>query len=362
MTAPFRFLGLAAMAWVGVRAASLGMFPGATALDPPSDPSTMSRAPLAQSQLVQPYDGVMTPPMNYSYFPAGYQPAPYPMPPVPYGYQPRIQPIYLAAPSPAPVRTNGWDAVMPLPQPLAYAEIDHGSWPVPTGVGAQAAPKMTFPASAAPPRFDRWQFSTWAMMRRGATGTSLANGGTLGGSQGGARLTYRFNDHLGVAARFSSALGGRRGAEAALGVRWQPLASVPVALNVERRQKLGRFGGRSDFAAFAEGGLYQRPITGKLKLDGYAQAGIVGMKSRDWFADGAVSVSHPIWNRFSGGVGVWAGGQRDAGLGAIYRVDAGPRLSVDLYRGTRLHLDYRQRLVGNALPGSGPTVTFAGDF
>jgi hypothetical protein len=28
----------------------------------------------------------------------------------------------------------------------------------------------------------------------------------------------------------------------------------------------------------------------------------------------------------------------------------------------RVHLDYRQKLAGNAQPGSGPAVTLAGDF
>ena len=28
----------------------------------------------------------------------------------------------------------------------------------------------------------------------------------------------------------------------------------------------------------------------------------------------------------------------------------------------KVHLDYRQRLAGNAEPGSGPAVTLAGDF
>lgn len=89
---------------------------------------------------------------------------------------------------------------------------------------------------------------------------------------------------------------------------------------------------------------------------------MVGAKNRDWFADGSVAVSHPIWNRISGGFGVWAGGQADPAFGALYRVDAGPRLSYDVLRGTRMHLDYRQRLTGNALPASGPTLTIASDF
>ena len=49
-------------------------------------------------------------------------------------------------------------------------------------------------------------------------------------------------------------------------------------------------------------------------------------------------------------------------------VDAGaPAVVVmggtnDVLRGTRMHLDYRQRLTGNALPASGPTLTIASDF
>jgi hypothetical protein len=31
-------------------------------------------------------------------------------------------------------------------------------------------------------------------------------------------------------------------------------------------------------------------------------------------------------------------------------------------RNVRVHFDWRQRLAGNALPGSGPAVTLAGDF
>ena len=36
MSAPIRFIGLALFAWAGVRAASLGLLPGMTALVPPA--------------------------------------------------------------------------------------------------------------------------------------------------------------------------------------------------------------------------------------------------------------------------------------------------------------------------------------
>jgi hypothetical protein len=43
-------------------------------------------------------------------------------------------------------------------------------------------------------------------------------------------------------------------------------------------------------------------------------------------------------------------------------VDAGPRVTMQVRRNIRVHFDYRQRLAGNARPGSGPVVTLAGDF
>jgi hypothetical protein len=46
----------------------------------------------------------------------------------------------------------------------------------------------------------------------------------------------------------------------------------------------------------------------------------------------------------------------------LYRVDAGPRLSMKVRSNMRVHLDWRQRLAGNAEPRSGPAVTLAADF
>jgi hypothetical protein len=68
-------------------------------------------------------------------------------------------------------------------------------------------------------------------------------------------------------------------------------------------------------------------------------------------------VTRPLFRNVSAGLGLWAGGQT-----GLYRVDAGPRLTLDVGRGMRMHLDYRQRLAGDALPASGPALTVAGDF
>jgi len=108
---------------------------------------------------------------------------------------------------------------------------------------------------------------------------------------------------------------------------------------------------------FAEGGLYQKPVFGLATLDLYAQGGVVGLKSRDLFFDGGATFTRPLWKNWSAGLGVWGGVQP-----GLYRVDAGPRLTMDVGRGIRLHADYRQRLAGEASPSSGPALTIAGDF
>jgi hypothetical protein len=210
----------------------------------------------------------------------------------------------------------------------------------------------------ADPRLDRVQLSSWALLRGAPSPGALATGGTLGGSQAGARLTYAVNRWVAASLRTTSPVGGTRGAEVAGGVRFTPLRSVPVAVTIERRQSISPHGGgRSAFAIFAEGGLYRRPLPWKFTLDAYLQAGIVGIHSRDYFADGSLAFTRPVWGRFSAGFGVWGGVQP-----GVYRVDAGPRVSVRVRDNIYAHADWRQRIAGTAQPSSGPALTLAADF
>ncbi len=231
--------------------------------------------------------------------------------------------------------------------------------------GSFVSTPQSMPAAPVPPidphKLDRLQLSSWALLRNQQTGTagsrSLASGGQLGASQGGVRLIYNIDRRIGVAARFSSEV-GRRGGEAALGIRVRPLVSVPVWITAERRQAVGKYGGgRSDFALFMEGGLYQQPLPWDFALDGYLQGGVVGLKTRDLFIDGAVTVSRPVYRQFSAGFGIWGGAQP-----GLYRVDAGPRITMRVRNNLKVHVDRRQKLTGNARPGSGPVLTLAGDF
>jgi hypothetical protein len=220
-----------------------------------------------------------------------------------------------------------------------------------------ARPGSPAPATDAP----RWSFSAWSFLRRGDS-AALAAGGMLGGSQAGARIAYRLNRNpsrpLALSARLTSPVPRTAGAEAALGLDWQPLRRLPLHLLAERRQRLGREG-RSAFGLTFYGGVSDAPL-GALRIDGYAQAGVVGARSRDRFADGALRISLPLGRRARLGAGAWAATQP-----GIARVDLGPQASLRLPlagRNVSVVADWRQRLAGNARPGSGPTLTIATDF
>ena len=159
---------------------------------------------------------------------------------------------------------------------------------------------IVFPLGPAPaPRsLGRWSLSAWAFVRQGDS-AALAAGGILGGSQAGARLSYRLNRDLdrplALSVRLSAPLRRAAGAEAALGVDWKPARRLPLHLLGERRQKLGREG-RSAFAATIYGGVDDARL-GPFRIDGYGQAGMVGIRSRDPFADGSLRLSLPLGGR-----------------------------------------------------------------
>lgn len=219
-------------------------------------------------------------------------------------------------------------------------------------------PVLLRPAPASSP----WSASAWLFLREGGGG-QLATGGQLGGAQAGARVTWRIDDarRLAVFGRVSGPL-RQRGFEAAAGIEWRPLGELPVRLAVERRIALER-GGRDAFAAYAFGGVDAIRLGG-LRLDAYGQAGAVGARSRDLFADGSVRIGREL--ALSGRTGVTLGaGAWGAAQPGVARLDVGPQAVVrfpagDL--GLALAIDWRLRVAGQARPGSGPTVTLGVDF
>ncbi|HZF95031.1 MAG TPA: hypothetical protein VEZ20_09185 [Allosphingosinicella sp.] len=214
-------------------------------------------------------------------------------------------------------------------------------------------------ATVTPERPGRWSGSAWLLLRRDE-GPALAQGGTLGGSQAGLRIGYRLNRDrdrpLSIAARLYAPAGDRRAAEAALGLEWRPLARLPVSLVAERREALGPRG-RSAFAVGGHGGVSGTRLAGGFRLDAYGQAGVVGTRSRELYADGAARVTIP-----AGGLDVGAGISGGAQPGAS-RLDVGPIVSLLLPSARlRVSAEWRFRIAGDARPDSGPALTVGTDF
>jgi len=236
------------------------------------------------------------------------------------------------------------------PTPAPHAGGSPG--PAPTPQAVALAPPLQMAASPS-----RWSASAWLLIRDESGGGTLAPGGTLGGSQAGARLTYRLGGGFALSARAYVPLRAMAGAEAAAGLDWRPVRTLPLNLLAERRQRLGREG-RNAFALTLYGGA-SRDLAPRLRLDAYGQAGVVGLRARDVFADGAVRLT-----RRAGPVEIGAGAWGAAQPGAA-RLDAGPSLSWRLPvpdSNLRLQADWRFRVADDAAPRSGPALTLAADF
>ncbi len=207
---------------------------------------------------------------------------------------------------------------------------------------------------------NRFSGSAWALMR-GDGAPPLASGGQLGGSQIGMRVFYTPGPAaLAITARISAPLSQPTGREAAIGVA---LRGRSVGIIAEQRIALDK-GGRDAPAVFAYGGVYDVKLPAGLKLDGYAQAGVVGVKSPAAFVDGAVRVERTVLKTettsLSIGAGAWGGAQP-----GVSRIDVGPQIVARIAvadTNLRVSAEWRQRVTGTAAPASGPSVTVGFDF
>ena len=151
-----------------------------------------------------------------------------------------------------------------------------------------------------------------------------------------------------------------RGAEAALGLEWQP-SRAPLRLVIERRAGLdGTTGG---FGAGLVGGT-DGEIAPGFHLESYGQAGAIRRERLEPYADGAARLTRRVGGagplRLAVGAGLWGAAQRDA-----TRLDVGPSVTLGVPirgRSVRMALDWRQRVAGDARPGSGLALTLGGDF
>lgn len=221
-----------------------------------------------------------------------------------------------------------------------------------------------WPARAGDIMGGEWSGSAWLAPRQGGITDASPAGPTLGGSQAGGRIALQLDQaghwegygRIVTAGRLVSA------AEAAVGVAWQPRASLPLRLAVERRQRIVGDNGRSALSAYVVGGVSDAALPAGWRLDGYGAAGVVGAHRRDGFAEASLRVTRPLVSlgalHLSGGAGGWAAAQP-----GVSRIDVGPTISARIdHVGPRLSLDWRQRITGNAAPDSGAALTIAADF
>lgn len=212
-----------------------------------------------------------------------------------------------------------------------------------------------------------WSLGGWVYLRDGAMAApgGIAAASQLGGSQAGLRLGFGFGDTGRLRAYGRATIAVRRLAqrELALGLAFAPLAHWPVDVAVEQRVAVGREG-RTALAAMVSGGVGDVALPHGFRLEAYGQAGVVGARQRDGFADGAVVIDHRLGPDETSPLrlGALAAGAVQPGAA---RVDVGPRLTLrlpEVGEGSRIALDWRQRVAGDARPSSGLALTLASDF
>lgn len=225
---------------------------------------------------------------------------------------------------------------------------------VPPGTLRRPATPAALPEAAQP---SRWSASAWFVTRRGAS----TGGPLLGGDQAGLRVAYHpGSGRIALFARLTAPLAGR-GSEAAAGIEWRP-STAPVRIVAEYRAGLDGTPGGPAVGVVA--GVYAVPLPLDFSLEAYGQAGAVARTRIDPFADGALRVTRQVAasgrTRLDIGAGAWGAAQRGTA-----RLDIGPSAVASLPVGEsalRLAIDWRERVAGDARPGSGPALSLGADF
>lgn len=271
------------------------------------------------------------------------------------------------APAPVPVRAAVGHNLLLLAG-LAQMEV-----PPALLAYLQPAPDRPQVAAAAPARvanraLSRWSADGWVMLRQGGSGPLLSGQPSYGRSQAGAVVRYRLAPQSALQPqaylRGALALSGVRDREMAAGLSARPLARVPLRLLAELRVADTATGAKLRPAALVVSELPVMPLPLGARAEGYLQAGYVGGDIATGFVDGQARVDRPLARvqgaELSAGAALWGGAQKGAA-----RVDIGPTASLAFRIGdtrSRLALDYRFRVAGDAQPASGPALTLSAGF
>lgn len=233
-------------------------------------------------------------------------------------------------------------------------------------------PALPLPVTAPP---GRWSLDGWAFWRQGSSAAPVSQGRVpvYGASQAGAVLQYRIAPASGhdprLYARAYRALVTLGENEIAAGASLRPLARLPVRVAGEVRYTDAAAFSTFRPAAYAVTELAPLRLPFGAQGEVYAQGGWVGGPGSTAFADAQASVTRSLpvvahltdeRLRLSLGAGAWGGAQKGA-----QRADIGPTLRLDTRIGkvpTRIAVDWRLRVAGDAAPGSGVAVTVSAGF
>lgn len=253
-------------------------------------------------------------------------------------------------------------ARLELPPALAQHFARHSA------PGLRAAPAHPPVVAAARAAQSRWSRDGWLLLRRDTTTPVTSGRGSYGRSQLGAVLRYRLapasGHHPAAYLRASGALAGARENEVALGLAARPVPRLPLAVAAELR--VAHAPGRTSLrpVAYAVSELPPMQLPGGFVAEAWLQAGYAGGDFATGFVDGQARIERRMAvlgdAELSAGGGVWGGAQKGAS-----RVDIGPGASLKLTVGktaSRVSLDWRFRIAGEAEPSSGPALTISAGF
>ncbi len=221
------------------------------------------------------------------------------------------------------------------------------------------------------PRRRRWSADGWLLLRPSGGSLALATlPAAYGSSQFGAVIRYDLRPESSVRTqlylRATGAIGAAfRDRQAALGAAIRPSPKIPVVGLIEGRlqQDSDTVRVRPAVALVSELAPFRLPLGAVGEV--YGQVGYVGGRDATGFFDAQATAESTVLSLGQGtelaiGAGLWTGGQRGAA-----RLDAGPRVVLHTQVGplpVRAALDWRERIAGNASPGSGPVLTLAAGF
>ena len=215
------------------------------------------------------------------------------------------------------------------------------------------------------PRLSAITFYAYSFFRARASKGAISTVGQYGGSQSGFVVAVPLlapqdgtsEAKIALQMRGAAAHDDLNEREFSAGLRWRPIAKMPLSFTLERRFRNDR---RDAFSAYLAGGeAFDLPF--QSRLESYAQAGYITGKAGGPFFDFSARAERKLGaSPLSAGLGLWGGGQT-----GIFRIDAGPTITHSFEIADarfRVSADWRTRIAGDAAPASGPAVTLSTSF